>query len=96
MLHCSEPTMTSCGRETPSINSEESWKFFPVGSIRNSFGQIRPERYSYNETCDGQYDVIIEETKLEDAGEYRCTTQSGIVHEAQLIVLGNLNMSCYK
>ena len=87
--------VASC--ETASDEPNMYWKFFAVGSTKAStYHKIPPERLTFNKTCDGQFDVIINESRLEDAGTYTCILSSGPDHTAELIVLGKYELLMFE
>ena len=90
-----DSNVASC--ETASDESNMYWKFFPVGSSKAStYHKIPPERLLFNKTCDGQFDIIINETRLEDAGTYTCFLTNGPDHTAELVVLGKYELLMFE
>ena len=88
--------VASC--ETASDESIMYWKFYAVGSAKaTTYHKIPPlnKTLTFNKTCDGQFDLFINESRLEDAGTYTCILPSGPEHTAQLIVLGKYKLSMF-
>ena len=89
-------TLLECKDANHFINSSATWKFYPVDSktdvtiYYNAFQLVnKPDHYHVNHSREqGQYDLIINRTRREDAGVYACLVAKKD-HRAKLIVLGN-------
>ena len=97
-MRCRNSKSNVASRENASNVSNIYWKFFAVGSTKASaYHNIPPERLSFNKTCDGQFDIIINmNPDWRDAGSYTCFLPNEPDHTAQLIVLGKYELLMFE
>ena len=80
---------------TPSAKTTSKQLDIFVGDLTDEYRYERRHEVSINETF-GQYDLVIKDLKLSDAGSYFCLDDMGfgVQVQAELVVLGELTSIC--